>query len=67
MPVLTLYPLRPTAPGGVDGGIGLSPYAFGTAETSFQLSDNLSLVLSGAALLQGGIALLLRAGRIPSS
>ena len=62
---VTLYPLRPTAPGGVDGGIGLSPYVFGTAETSFQLSDNLSLVLSGAALLQGGIALLLRAGKDP--
>ena len=62
---LTLYPLRPTAPGGVDGGIGLSPYVFGTAETSFPLSDNLSLVLSGAALLQGGIALLLRAGKDP--
>jgi hypothetical protein len=62
---VTLYPLRPTAPGGVDGGVGLSPYVFGTAETSFQLSDNLSLVLSGAALLQGGIALLLRAGKDP--
>ena len=62
---VTLYPLRPTAPGGVDGGIGLSPYVFGTTETSFQLSDNLSLVLSGAALLQGGIALLLRAGKDP--
>ncbi len=62
---VTLYPLRPTTPGGVDGGIGLSPYVFGTAETSFQLSDNLSLVLSGAALLQGGIALLLRAGKDP--
>ena len=62
---LTLYPVRPTTPGGVDGGIGLSPYVFGTTATSFQLSDNLSLVLSGAELLQGGIALLLRAGKDP--
>jgi hypothetical protein len=62
---LTLYPVRPSTPGGVDGGIGVSPYVFGTTETSFQLSDNLSLVLSGSALLQGGIAILLRAGRDP--
>ena len=62
---LTLYPLRPTTAGGVDGGIGLSPYVFGTTETSFPLSDNLSLVLSGAAMLQGGIALLIRAGKDP--
>ena len=62
---LTLYPLRPSTAGGVDGGIGLSPYVFGTTETSFQLSDNLSLVLSGAELLQGGIAVLLRAGKDP--
>ena len=32
---LTLYPLRPSTPGAADGGIGLSPYVFGTAETSF--------------------------------
>jgi hypothetical protein len=62
---LTLYALRPTTPGGTDGGIGVSPYVFGTTETSFQLSDNLSLVLSGSAALQGGIALLLRAGQDP--
>jgi uncharacterized protein DUF6603 len=62
---MTLYPLRPTTPGGLDGGVGLSPYVFGTAETSFRLSDNLSLVLSGAEMLQGGIALLIRAGRDP--
>ena len=62
---LTLYPMRPSTAGGADGGIGLSPYVFGTTETTFKLSDNLSLVLSGAALLQGGIALLLRAGKNP--
>ena len=61
----TIYPVRPSTPGGVDGGIGISPYVFGTAETTFGLSDNLSLVLSGAAMLQGGIALLLRAGKDP--
>src|SRR5215203_4251867 len=62
---LTVYPLRPSTAGGVDGGIGLSPYVFGTSQTTFPLSDTLSLVLSGAALLQGGIALLLRAGKDP--
>ncbi len=62
---LTLYPLRPSTAGAADGGIGLSPYVFGTAETSFSLSDNLSLVLSGSAALEGGIALLIRAGQDP--
>ena len=62
---ITLYPVRPSTPGGVDGGIGITPYVFGTAATTFGLSDNLSLVLSGAAMLQGGIALLLRAGKDP--
>ena len=62
---LTLYPLRPTTPGATDGGIGVSPYVFGTTETSFGISDDLSLVLSGSEALQGGIALLLRAGKDP--
>lgn len=62
---LTLYPLRATTPGGTDGGLGLSPYLFGTSETTFPISDDLALVLSASEALQGGIALLLRAGRDP--
>ena len=57
--------MRPSTAGAADGGIGLSPYVFGTAETSFPLSDSLSLVLSGSAALEGGIALLIRAGQDP--
>ena len=62
---LSLYPLRPTAPGATDGGLGLSPYAFGTTETSFPLSDTVSLILSASPHVQGGVSLMLRAGRDP--
>ncbi|MFN8499163.1 MAG: DUF6603 domain-containing protein [Anaerolineae bacterium] len=62
---LSLYPLRPAAPGGTDGGLGLSPYAFGTTDTSFPLSDALALALSASADLQGGLALMLRPGQDP--
>jgi hypothetical protein len=62
---LALYPLRPEVQGGTDGGIGISPYAFGTSETRFPLSEELALVLDASADLQGGVALLLRAGRDP--
>jgi hypothetical protein len=62
---VTLYALRPTTPGGTDGGVGVSPYAFGTTATSFALSDTLSLDMSASADLEGGLALVLRAGRDP--
>src|SRR4030095_951763 len=58
----TIFSLRPSAPGATDGGIGLSPYALGTTETSFPLSDTLSFILSSSAELQGGLGLILRAG-----
>jgi hypothetical protein len=63
---LSLFALRAGTPGGTDGGIGLAPYAFGTVETRFDLSDHLSLALSASTALQGGIALMLRAGNAPS-
>lgn len=62
---LSLFALRASAPGGTDGGIGLSPYASGTAEASFPISDTVALVPSSVADLQGGLTLLLRAGRDP--
>jgi hypothetical protein len=62
---LSLFALRATAPGGADGGIGLSPYASGTADASFPISDTLSLVPSSLVDLQGGLTLLLRAGNDP--
>jgi hypothetical protein len=60
-----VFAVRASTPGGADGGIGLSPYALGTTVASFPLSDTLSLVLSSVADLQGGLALILRAGRDP--
>jgi hypothetical protein len=60
-----LFPLRESNPGDADGGIGLSPFASGTSETEFPLSDTLSLVLSSLADLQGGLTLILRAGGTP--
>ena len=62
---VTLYPVRAGAPGGVDGGIGVSPYVSGTTNTSFGLSDRLSLVLGASAGIESGLALILRAGRDP--
>jgi hypothetical protein len=62
---VTLYSLRATTAGGTDGGIGISPYARGTAETTFPLSDTLSFVLTASGALESGIGLLLRAGGDP--
>ena len=62
---VTLYGLRSTVPGGTDGGLGVSPYASGTTDTSFPLAERLSLVLAAAADIQGGVALVLRAGADP--
>lgn len=62
---VALYPVRESAPGATDGGLGLSPYVFGTADLSFPLSDTLSLVVTQSADVQGGMALLLRAGAAP--
>src|SRR5215470_6164842 len=62
---LSLFPLRPSAAGATDGGIGIAPFVFGTADTTFELSDALSLVLSASEQVQGGVAVLLRAGRDP--
>ena len=62
---VTLYGLRPSIPGGTDGGLGVSPYAAGTTDTRFPLAERLSLVLEAAADIQGGLALVLRAGAAP--
>ena len=51
--------------GGSDGGLGISPYAVGTGAGSFALSDTVSLVFSASADLEGGMALVLRAGGKP--
>lgn len=60
---VTLFALRADTPGGTDGGVGLAPYAYGTAGESFALSDAVTLKLEASAALEGGLAVLLRAGR----
>ena len=60
---LTVFGLPPTAAGGVDGGLGVAPYARGTAELRVPLSSRLSVGLAAGGDLGTGIALLLRVGR----
>jgi hypothetical protein len=62
---VSAYALRPTTAGGTDAGIGISPYAIGTTETSFPISERTSLVLDTTLDLESGIALVLRGGRDP--
>jgi hypothetical protein len=62
---VSLFPLRPTTPGGNDGGLGLSPYAFSTTDTTFEVSDTVSLELATTADLEGVVALALRPGKDP--
>jgi hypothetical protein len=63
---VALHPLRPSAPGATDGGLALAPYAFGANDTVFPVSDQVSLVLTTKADLEGGIALQLRPGQEPA-
>ena len=62
---MTVFGLPPTAAGGVDGGLGIAPYARGTAELRVPLTSRLSVGLAAAGDLGTGIALLLRAGVDP--
>ena len=62
---LTVFGLPPTAAGGVDGGLGVAPYARGSAELRVPLSSRLSVGLAAGGDLGTGIALLLRAGSDP--
>jgi hypothetical protein len=62
---LTLFGLPPTTAGGTDGGLGLAPYARGTADLRVDLSDRLSIGLAASGDLGTGIALVLRPGADP--
>lgn len=62
---LTLFGLPPTTAGGTDGGLGLAPYARGTADLRVSLSDRLSIGLAASGDLGTGIALVLRPGTDP--
>jgi hypothetical protein len=63
---LALHPLRPSVPGSSDAGLVLAPYAFGATDTTFPISDQVSLELTTKADLEGGIGLQLRPGQDPS-
>jgi hypothetical protein len=62
---VSLYALGATEVAGSDGGIGISPFVFGTADVSFPLSDRLALEVEGAVEFDTGLALVLRAGADP--
>lgn len=57
---ITVFGLPPTAVGGADGGIGLGPYADGTATLRVPLTSTLSVGLEAQADLGTGLALVVR-------
>ena len=62
---LSLYPLRASSSGGADGGLGLSPFVFGTADVKFPLSPQLTAELDATVALDSGLAVQLRPGQPP--
>jgi hypothetical protein len=59
---VSFYPLRPTTPGGLDAGIGVSPFVYGTTDLSFPLTSELVLSFDATVALDSGIALSFRPG-----
>ena len=59
---VSFYPLRPTTPGGLDAGIGVSPFVYGTTDLSFPLTSELALSFDATVALDSGIALSFRSG-----
>ncbi len=59
---ISLFPLRPTAPNGMDGGIAVCPFVYGTADLSFPLSAELTLEFQSTVALDSGVALQFRPG-----
>ena len=60
---ISLFPLRPTAVGGVDGGIAVCPFIYGSADVSFPLTDELTLDIQSTVGLDSGVALRFRPGQ----
>ena len=60
---ISAYGLRPSAPGGIDGGIGFYPFLRGTADLSFPLDKQLFLDIDSTVNLAGGVVLFLRPGQ----
>ena len=59
---VSLFALRPTSPGAADGGIALHPFAYGTTDLAFALSDRLKLELESTAALDSGVVVQFRPG-----
>jgi hypothetical protein len=57
---ISLYPLRPTAAGGTDGGLGVSPYVHGGTDLSFALAEQVTVEFQTTLALDSGIALQIR-------
>ncbi|MCM3874150.1 MAG: hypothetical protein ND895_25970, partial [Pyrinomonadaceae bacterium] len=62
---ISVFGLPPTASGGVDGGLGLAPYAEGATTLRLTLSSTLSIGMSATADLGSGLALVFRPGTEP--
>lgn len=62
---ISVFGLPPTTLGGADGGLGLAPYAEGTAAIRLPLSSMISVGMSAKADLGSGIALVFRPDNDP--
>ena len=60
---ISMFPLRPTAPNGVDGGIAVCPFVYGATDLKFPLSAELTLEFQSTVALDSGVALQFRPGR----
>jgi hypothetical protein len=54
---VSLFPLRPSAAGGNDGGIAICPFVHGVADLTFPLTSDLTLAFDASVALDSGIAL----------
>jgi hypothetical protein len=64
---VSLYGLRPTTPGGIDGGLGVTPFLNGTTDLTFPLSSRLSVEFDSTLDLQSGLAFVMRGDRLRPS
>ncbi len=62
---LSLIALRPSAPGGTDGGLAIVPYAHGGGAKTVPLSDTVNFVIDATLDVQTGLAFVIRAGSPP--
>ena len=59
---LSVIVLRPSSPGAADAGLAIVPYALGTTDLSFPLSDNLTLTIDASLDVSTGVAATIRPG-----